>query len=120
MTFNDPAVQAVLGGIGAGIAAFLCARQDGGFKRPRVAALIYLACTVYFAHKAREHGPGTWAGLLFAVGVPFTAWWTLRAAVEAWADRQVRASLSAARERAAERRRQRDAVDRALGNGGHP
>ena len=90
MTLDDPAVQTVLGGIGAGIAAFLCAQQDGGFKRPRVAALIYLACTVYFVHKAREHGPGTWVGLFFAILVPVNAWLAFRAGVEAWVEWMVR------------------------------
>lgn len=112
-------------GVVAGILAFVVANwasathSDRSYKRPRLAALsnaIATAACVYGAHK---HGAGSWWGLLCAAGALGGAWWSMKASAEAWVDWKADRSQRT-RERAQERRRQRDAVDRALGNGGHP
>lgn len=87
-------------------------------------ALFFALLAASEAHYSAQRGP-TLLGLAEAVlslACAVVAW---QRAAEGWAmwRRGIAWELAvrrAARERAAERRRQRDAVDRALGNGGHP
>lgn len=66
---------------------------DGSYRRPHLAAIVNAIATSACVYGAREHGAGSWLGLLYAVGAIGGAWWTLRAAIEAWADRQARRSV---------------------------
>lgn len=80
------------------------------YRRPRLACLTFLACAIDVARRAHEKGPGTWEGLGLAALAPASAWWALRAGVQAWVAWRVRRMAEEDRARIEAKRAGREVV----------
>ena len=93
MTPEERALWFVLGVLAFFAGSWTTATDtDGSYRRPRLATLVNAIATSACVYGAREQGAGSWLGLLCAVGAIGGAWWTLRAGVEALADRKAQRS----------------------------
>lgn len=103
MTPVERGLAIAAGALGALVVSLMTAKDGEDYKHPRIATVTLFALVGVCFWEAREHGPGTWIGLFFAVLVPVNVWLGLCAGIQAWVAWMMRREAAARRARRAAR-----------------